>query len=374
MSPQAHHSGVCGDIPNERQAGTSTRPYGVIQSKYGPPVSPQSSGPSARSAGRDLPFRSSVSSASLKDLALLLAVCEFGSFRRAGVNLSRAQSSISRRIQRIEDDLGVSIFERSTAGASLTAAGEAFVLEVRTLFTSLDAAVSAARLAGEGQRGRLRVGMLGSLSRGIVRDIVDRFISEHREVELSFVEAARSELISGLTQRTLDVLAMPGEAPSTQNDSLFLSWEPVFLAVSTRHELARRDQLRWPDIADQTFLISEHGAGPEIANFVVRMLSDVDCSPRIDFFRIPRADIFNLVGLGMGVTPVVDQCLGCSYPDVAFVPLLSRTDQNEQIPFSLIWRPENDNPALRRFLSLARIEVKRNGSLSAPSRTPDPSP
>lgn len=374
MSPQAHPSGVSGDIPNESRVGTSTRPYGVVQSKYGPTVPPQPSGPSARSAGRDLPFRSFISSASLKDLALLLAVCEFGSFRRAGVNVSRAQSSISRRIQRIEDDLGVSIFERSTAGASLTVAGEAFVSEVRTLLTSLDAAVSAARFAGEGQRGRLRVGMLGSLSRGIVRDIVDRFISEHREVELSFVEAARSELISGLTQRTLDVLAMPGEAPSTQNDSLFLSWEPVFLAVSTRQELARRDQLRWPEIADQTFLISEYGAGPEIANFVVRMLSDVDCSPRIDFFRIPRADIFNLVGLGMGVTPVVDQCLGCSYPDVAFVPLLSQTEQNEQIPFSLIWRPENDNPALRRFLSLARIEAKRNGSLGASSRTRDPSP
>jgi len=328
----------------------------------------------APSADCNPPFKSSLSSASLKDLALLLAVCEFGSFRRAGLNLSRAQSSISRRIQRIEDDLGVSIFERSTAGASLTVAGEAFVSEVRALLTNLDAAVSAARFAGEGQRGCLRVGMLGSLSRGIVRDIIDRFISEHREVDLCFVEAARSELMSGLTQRTLDVLSMPGEAPSTQHDSLFLSWEPVFLAVSTRQELARRNQLRWPEIADETFLISEHGAGPEIANFLVRMLSDVDCSPRINFFRIPRAEIFNLVGLGLGVTPVVEQGLGCSHPDVAFVPMLGQAGDNEQIPFSLIWRPENDNPALRRFLSLARIEAKRNGALSAPSQSPDPSP
>lgn len=69
----------------------------------------------------------------------------------------------------------------------------------------------------------------------------------------------------------------------------------------------------------------------------------------------------SLVGLGVGVSIVADHWRGVSYPNVTFVPI---GEEGETVPFSLTWRPENDNPALRRFLSLARIEAKRNGALS----------
>ena len=78
-----------------------------------------------------------------------------------------------------------------------------------------------------------------------------------------------------------------------------------------------------------------------------------------------------LVGLGFGVSLVADHWRGVSYPNVTFVPV---GHEDETVPFSITWRPENDNPALRRFLSLARIEARRSGALSAPSQTPDPSP
>lgn len=66
----------------------------------------------------------------------------------------------------------------------------------------------------------------------------------------------------------------------------------------------------------------------------------------------------NLVGLGFGVSLVPDHWRGDQYPNVIFVPI---GDVGETVPLSLTWRPENDNPALRRFISLARIEARRNG-------------
>ncbi len=68
-----------------------------------------------------------------------------------------------------------------------------------------------------------------------------------------------------------------------------------------------------------------------------------------------------LVGLGLGVSLVADHWRGVSVSDVTFVPIGS---EDETVPFTLSWRPENDNPALRRFLSLARIEARRTGVLS----------
>lgn len=79
----------------------------------------------------------------------------------------------------------------------------------------------------------------------------------------------------------------------------------------------------------------------------------------------------NLVAMGRGVTPVAEAWKGVRLPDLALLPI---GDDADIVPFTAYWSPANDNPALRRFLSLARIETKRHGSLSAPLQTPDPSP
>ena len=79
----------------------------------------------------------------------------------------------------------------------------------------------------------------------------------------------------------------------------------------------------------------------------------------------------NLVGLGFGVSLVADHWRGVRYPNVAFVPI---GDEEEKVPFSLTWRPENDNPALRRFVSLARVHARKAAAGDAASRTRDPLP
>ena len=56
----------------------------------------------------------------------------------------------------------------------------------------------------------------------------------------------------------------------------------------------------------------------------------------------------NLVGLGLGVSLVAEHWCGVSYPGVVFRPV---GEEDERVRFSLVWRPENDNPALRRFVA-----------------------
>lgn len=75
-----------------------------------------------------------------------------------------------------------------------------------------------------------------------------------------------------------------------------------------------------------------------------------------------------MVGLGFGVTLVSGAEAGVAYPHVAFVPLAG-----EVLPFSAVWSPDNDNPALRRLLSEARVQAKAMRP-ALPSRKVDPSP
>ena len=157
-----------------------------------------------------------------RDLEILLAVAEVGSFRRASYGLHMGQSAITRRVHKLEDVLGVSLFERRPTGARLTQAGVAFAARARSVLNDLSAAIDAAHAAGIGGDGTLRVGLIASLSRGALRDVVAEYTSNHPDVEVGFVESERVELLTLLSHRQLDVVVASGEFPEAHGDSTFV--------------------------------------------------------------------------------------------------------------------------------------------------------
>lgn len=297
----------------------------------------------------------------LSDIETLLTVAETGSFRAAAFSLGVGQPAVSRRVQRLEDKIGVSFFERRTTGVFLTNAGRQFVDKVRLLYSEFQSAVSSAQDAGASVRGCLSVGLIASLSRGPYRNIVEALNREHGGFEFCFEEAERSYLYTLLNQRRLDAVIAAGEPNLRHGESLLIAREKLFLAVPEMHSWSRTKALGWHDVRDATFIVSVHEPGPEIGDYILRHISDVGHSIRIRRHRLGREGIMTLVGLGHGVSLVADHWRGVQYPNVVFIPI---GGEEETVPFSLTWRPENDNPALRRLISLARIEAKRNGALS----------
>lgn len=307
----------------------------------------------------------------VRDFEILLLVAEAGSFRRASSRLRMGQSALSRRVQRLEDALGVSLFERHPTGARLTLAGAAFATRMRAVINDLDAAIDAAHTAGVGRNGELKVGIIASLSRGALRDVVRQYVLDRPDVKVMFVEAERGELLTLLSHRRLDVVLASGRFPKVHGDSTVITEEPIYVAVHDADPLARRSRLSWDDVREAHFLVSATEPGPEIHEYLIQRLADLGHRPSVTRHRLGREGIMSLVGLGIGVSLVAEHWCGVRYPGVVF-RLVGTPD--EKIPFSLLWRPENDNPALRRFVSLARVHAKRNASLSSASRSPDPSP
>src|SRR5215471_11539413 len=87
-------------------------------------------------------------------------------FSARGDVLGVRQSAVSRRVRELEDELGVSLFERHHAGVRVTNAGARFLQEARTALVQLDHAVKTAAAAGSGTVGRLSVGILSSIATG----------------------------------------------------------------------------------------------------------------------------------------------------------------------------------------------------------------
>ena len=93
------------------------------------------------------------------DLRYLSVVAETGSLSNAAQSLGIKPSTISRRIARLENELGVTILERGSFGMRLTAAGRNVLARARFALDALDAVAQAGKSSGEGQTGRLRLGV-----------------------------------------------------------------------------------------------------------------------------------------------------------------------------------------------------------------------
>lgn len=306
------------------------------------------------------------------DIEIMLTVAEAGSFRGASRCLNLGQSAVTRRIQKLEDALGVSLFERRATGARLTHAGWSFAGRARSVLNDFHAAIDAAYAVGIGGDGKLGVGLIASLSYGALRDVVSDYASKHPEVELAFVESERGELLTLLSHRLLDVVVASGAFAELHGDSTLLAEEPIYIALPEGHALAERSNLTWEEVRDAHFLVSATEPGPEIHEYLIRRLAGLGRRPLVTRHRVGREGIMNLVGLGLGVSLVAEHWCGVSYPGVIFRPV---GDEDERVHFSLVWRPENDNPALRRFVSLARVHARKAvSSPSAASRSRDPSP
>ncbi len=98
----------------------------------------------------------------LRQIRYFIAVAEENSFSEASRRLFVSQPPISRQVRRLEEELGVRLFERNQKGVELTAAGAAFLEEARQILTHTRLAAERSQAAGQGQIGKLEIGYFGS--------------------------------------------------------------------------------------------------------------------------------------------------------------------------------------------------------------------
>lgn len=295
--------------------------------------------------------------------SIIQAICvsEQLSFRRAAAVLGVRQSAVSRRVRNLEDELGVSLFERHSGGVRTTAAGGQFIKRARKALLELDYAVKSAGRAGRGAEGHLRVGIFASIASGFVHDLLATYSAEHPDVAIDVAECAPREQMARIKERRLDVAFITG-IPTALGFDFELFWhERVFVVVPVAHPLAEEKDVLWSTLRDAQFIVSSDQPGPEIHDFIVKQLSELGHQPKVERYEVGRETLIVLVGLGLGVSLISEAGSAPSYPGVVFRPL---ADGENLLPFSAVWAPDSDNPALRRLLSMARTMSKASRSAS----------
>lgn len=289
-------------------------------------------------------------------LQYLLAAAEIGSFRRAAEILGVHQSSVSRAAQQLEELLGVSLFERGHFGVRLTQAGHRFLADAMPAVEQLDAARRSAGAVGRAEVGIVRVGIFTSLAGGFLRQLLHCYSSRFPSVSIDVHDGGRREHLAAVRTHRLDIAFITGAGPIEKCETAELWRERVYVAMPSDHPLAAKDRIEWNLLQNAHFIVSRSEPGPEVHSYIMRRSADFSTYPNIEEKAVLQDTLMNLVALGQGITLVSAAWNSVAVPGLVLRPLTAAEDI---VPFSAVWSPKNDNPALRRLLSVAHILAGR---------------
>lgn len=151
-----------------------------------------------------------------------------------------------------------------------------------------------------------------------------------------------------------------GDPALTDCDVAQLWTERLFVALPSHHKLAALPEVDWPDLRGQPLVFDEARPGSDISDFLMKRLVEAGDQPMVERHGVGRDSRMQSVSLGRGLTLISEAATAMHFPGVIYRPILG-----EELAFSAVWSPRNENPALRRMLSLAR-KMSEARSPSAP--------
>lgn len=207
----------------------------------------------------------------LSDIRSFVAVADASGMRRAALQLGVRQSVLSRRVRKLEDYLGASLFERGHDGVRLTLAGTRFLDGVRPTLAALDSAVRAVRSAGRAEEGLLRIGIVASLSTGFLRDLLSRWYQQHPRVRIKLDAGSTDEHTGAIRARDMDIAFAMGSPVVVGCDVEELWSEPVLAALPSDHDLAGRASIGLTSLQGERFIVTREAPGPETCAYIIKL-------------------------------------------------------------------------------------------------------
>jgi DNA-binding transcriptional LysR family regulator len=177
----------------------------------------------------------------LRQLRTFVALAEELSFTRAAERLFVGQQAVSKSVRQLERELGVELVERTTHDVRLTAAGAALLEAGRPALAAADAAFAAAREAGRGLTGTIRVGVSPAVSPLDRQEVVDVLRRGAPDVSVSLLEVRPRDVRRLLRARELDLVLARTSDDAPDVDSASLRPTPAVLCVPAGHRLAGGD-------------------------------------------------------------------------------------------------------------------------------------
>lgn len=285
-------------------------------------------------------------------LEAFVAVAEELHFGRAAARLHLAQSPLSQTIRRLERELGVSLFDRSTRSVALTPAGRALLPHAHRIFDELELARHCTRAVSGELYGAITIGFSGALNLRTLPPLTRAVRRRYPQVTVNPVAGVLTrDAVVQLERGSLDLafVALPLD-PSPKLHSRLIAREPLGVALPIDHPRAGDSAIDLTDLADADFITLPAASGSGLREVGVGACVSAGFRPRVVQEISDPFMILTLVAAGVGVSLISDGVAQIMPSGSVFVPLRGRPTY---LDHAIAWAADNPSTVLPAVLAVA---------------------
>ncbi len=239
----------------------------------------------------------------LRDFQYIVAVAELGHFGKAAEACHVSQPTLSGQIRKLEETLGVEIFERTKRSVRVTPEGSRIVARAQASLAEADAIREIAAAARNPLSGPLRLGVIPTIAPYLMPRLIPALVGALPEVSVKLTERFTRDLEAMLLAGELDAAVTASEPEAPRLRSIPLYEEPFWIALPGNHALAAREEIDLGELkGERLLLLSEgHCLRDQVLSFYPAIRSD---PAAISTEETSLTTILALVGGGLGITLV----------------------------------------------------------------------
>lgn len=282
-------------------------------------------------------------------LAAFIMVAEERSFSRAADRIGTAQSVVSKRLRRLEDQLATQLVDRRVRNdIQLTRIGRLYLPEAVETLAQLDKAKRTGTNLGRGIRGPLRIGFVFSAAmNGTLTAILTGLCSALPDLELQPRLMETPEQLAALKAGQLDLgLLRPRPSYPADCNARDIHSEPLMACMSTSDPLATREQLTPQDFADQCFIVPQFHER-------VGLIDSIQALARAGRFEMPRViptgDFVTAVCLASARLGIVLAPASLANLAISGTSFRSVAGFGEQLRTTLVYRTDAPSEAIQQI-------------------------
>lgn len=288
----------------------------------------------------------------LRHLRYFLSVAESGGIGVSARRLHISPSAISETIRDLEDELGVSLFERKNRRILLSDAGTCFLQDARATLALAEKSVDNVRRFSRGESGTLTIGFFAGGFGSFAPKLIHRFRRRFKDVKISLIEMVPSLQMKALQDGVIDIgFTRPFSGPyALALRSEHFQTERLYVVLPRKHRLAQRKEVHIKELANDIFVLNDRKYSPAIFDRIIELCARARFSPTIAATSSVASGVVALVEAGEGIA-ILSEAARTLSSSLSFVPI---SDSSAKIDIVVAWSPQRETPVLRSFLAHIR--------------------
>ena len=298
-------------------------------------------------------------------LKYFITAAECLNFTEAAKQHYISQTAITQHMQALEEDLEIKLFDRQKRKVSLTPAGQVFLTEARMILERNQAAITRTRKAAEGISGNLNIGYVKGQENTNFGQRLKEFSLSNPSIAFYIYREAHLDLLLDMEEGKLD--AAVNICYKTTNiegfKSLHVATQKLYAVLPATHPYAQLSVLSRYDLRNENFLLTKFYDNPRAKKYdyiIPQKFAEAGFVPKIVGKSSDIETLMLLVAAGIGITIAPESAIKYvrQSSDLVFIPLVG---EYEHVDIMVIWREDNQNPALPVFIDVLRKNAIESG-------------